>query len=203
MKPIIRRASCSVWLAAAAIFLVVGCSAGEIPEPGGTKADQPGQQDDPPPQQDPDPSNSSGPHYLDSNGDGKADGIDINGDGTPEYRFDDCATCVLTATICVDFVVDEDGDGTPEGFDIDCDGEIDILLPAGGGSGSNGGGGGGSRQTCQQQQTNNGDNKSISCVSIDGAPASCTCDHNGTITTCTDATPQDCNIGSADNCCGF
>lgn len=59
---------------------------------------------------------------LDTNGDGRLDGIDFDGDGAPEMALGE------TGGRC-NPVVDTDGDGRPDGLDFDCDGTIDVDLP--------------------------------------------------------------------------
>ncbi|MGE0871182.1 MAG: hypothetical protein AB7P03_21640 [Kofleriaceae bacterium] len=160
---------------------------------------------------------TSKPVYVDTDGDGVADGVDNNGDGQADLQLGECQSCLLGGDVCLDFLVDEDGDGNIEGFDLDCDGAIDIPLdlpdlpdlpdpgnPPGGGGGTppSGGGGTGTQSSCNSAQSINGDSKSISCEST-GGDATCTCNDNGTTTTCTDTSPEDCSFGSGSNCCGF
>jgi hypothetical protein len=128
--------------------------------------------------------------FVDTDGDGAADGVDTDGDGDTDFSTPSCPTCAPGATpICDDPLVDSDADGEFDGLDLDCDGNIDIPFD---------GGGGGSTNQCISTGTINGEKQQVSCT--DGA---CECRVNDQLTsTCTAADPAFA-CSTPGNCCGF
>jgi hypothetical protein len=136
--------------------------------------------------------------YVDSDGDGVADGVDTDGDGNRDYETPECTTCQTGGTpVCTHPIVDDDHDGVPEGLDLDCDGDIDIPFDFGGGTTTSG------QSRCIAVVAINNTKKEISCTSTNGGPSTCECKLNDTLVkTCTTTGPSACSIGGP-NCCGF
>ena len=136
--------------------------------------------------------------YVDSDGDGVADGVDTDGDGNRDYETPECTTCQTGGTpVCTHPIVDDDHDGVPEGLDLDCDGDIDIPFDFGGGTTTSG------QSKCIAVVAINNTKKEISCTSTNGGPSTCECKLNDALVkTCTTNGPSACSIGGP-NCCGF
>lgn len=157
--------------------------------------------------------------YLDTDGNGAFDAVDIDSDGVADYALESEQTSIAVQTfsleLCLSPLVDRDGDGFIDGIDFDCDGQVDIeLLPLdfgdGGAGGDDGGIGGddgdigagsGGSQSCSASVSVHGDSLQIACSS-DGEASSCTCTRNGVVEqTCSNGPGAICSF--ADNCCGF
>ncbi|MDQ3337974.1 MAG: S8 family serine peptidase [Myxococcota bacterium] len=141
--------------------------------------------------------------YVDSDGDGVADGVDTDGDGTRDFQTPSCTTCPPGGTpVCTRPIVDANQDGVPEGLDLDCDGDIEIPFDFGGGGG---GGGTVGQSRCVAIVAINGTKKEIACTSTNGGPSTCQCELNDQLVkTCTTSSSSACSIGgTASNCCGF
>jgi hypothetical protein len=144
-------------------------------------------------------SDESAFEYLDTDGDGSYDAVDVNLDGIPDYTFDAALTddAITTQGFCASPLVDVDGDGSYDGLDWNCDGVIDIPLsppPAGGGSG-----GGTSGSSCKSTIND----RTIECKSS-GGEYECTCSEGGQVVlSCTTTSNSACSMPGNGNCCGF
>lgn len=132
--------------------------------------------------------------YVDSNGDGVADGVDTDGDGDKDRDFQTPNSSLPPGgvPVCDDPLVDSDNDGDWDGLDLDCDGNIDIPFSVGGPATppTNGG------NTCNVTISNNGDQRQVTC-----ANGTCECRANDVLEkTCTE-NAQSCSFPG--NCCGY
>lgn len=69
------------------------------------------------------PAHTKAPSYslLDTNGNGKADAVDLNANRRPDLRL---------GFECAAPFIDLDRDATPDGVDLDCDGHVDVSWCA-------------------------------------------------------------------------
>lgn len=130
--------------------------------------------------------------YVDTDGDGVADGVDTDGDGDADRSFQtpDGSVPCGGAPICDEPLVDSDGDDWADGIDVDCDGDIDIpFTDDDGGTHDTG-------NVCTVTVSDGTQKKQVSC---ENGQCECRID-DALVKTCTD-NGQSCSVPGS--CCGF